>query len=86
MYIKMNIYTEQKMLILEDLHWNIAKMFIQFWGTRYCLQEVKKLTSFNNNLLNNNKIRKPLASSMFRILSPFDFQKTDCDKVLEALN
>ena len=59
---------------------------IQFLGTRYCLQKVKKLTSFYNTLLNNKKIQKTLAFIMFRILSPFDFQKVDCAKALEALS
>ena len=52
-------------------------------GTAY--RRSKKLTSFNNNTL-SRRIQNDLASWMFRILSPFDFQKIDCGKAPEVLS
>ena len=49
-------------------------------------KRIKKLTSFNNTTLNNKRIQKALAYWMVRILFPFDFQKTDCAKVHEAIS
>ena len=51
-------------------------------GTVY--KRLKKLTSFNNTIL-NKRTQKTLASWMFRILCLFDFQKVHCGKAPEAL-
>ena len=53
-------------------------------GTAY--KKLKNLTSFNNTTLNNKRVQEPLASWMFRILSPFNFQKNNCAKAIEALS
>ena len=52
-------------------------------GTAY--KRLKILTSFNNTTL-KKRIKKSLVSSMFRILSLFDFQKIDCSKAPKALS
>ena len=52
-------------------------------GTAY--KRLKKLTRFNNTAL-NKRTQKTLAFWMSRILSPVDFEKTDCGKAPETLS
>ena len=41
-------------------------------------KRLQKLTTFSNTTLNNKNIQKALASWIFKILSPFEYQKIDC--------
>ena len=65
--------------------WLQRNLLYSFEAPGIAYKRLKKLTSVNNTTLYKRTV-KALASWMFRILSPFDFQKIDCGKAPETLS
>ena len=93
MYICIYLYTDiynsftEKILIfifylVHVMLWLDGNLLYIFDSSGAACKRLKKLTSFKNTTFNKT-IQKALASWMFRILSPFDFQKGECAKCVE---
>ena len=65
--------------------WLQRNLLYSFEAPCTAYKSLKKVTSFNNTTP-NERIVKALASWMFRILFPLDFQKVDCGKAPETLS